>query len=64
MLFVPGVRIHHESMGTGEILGVVVRGSTKLLTIRFDGRDQYTPNVALNLHRMRILEDGDDDDNP
>ena len=64
ILFVPGVRIHHESMGTGEILGVVVRGSTKLLTIRFDERDWDTPNVTLNLHRMRILEDGDDDDNP
>ena len=64
ILFVPGVRIHHESMGTGEILGVVVRGSTKLLTIRFDERDRDTPNVTLNLHRMRILADGDDDDNP
>ena len=64
MLFVPGARIHHERMGTGEILGVVVRGSTKLLTIRFDGQDQDTPNVTLNLHQMRILEDGDGDDNP
>ena len=64
MLFVPGVRIHHESMGTGEILGVVVRGSTKLLTIRFDGRDEDTPNVPLNLGRMRILEDDDDNDSP
>ena len=62
MRFVPGVRVHHESMGTGEILDVVVRGSTKLLTIRFDGQDQDTPNVPLNLHQIRILQDGDDDD--
>ena len=64
MLFVPGVRVHHDSMGAGEIRSVVVRGTTKLLTVRFDGRDQNTPNVSLNLHRMRILEDGGDDDSP
>ena len=63
MSFVPGVRIHHESMGTGEILGVVVRGSTKLLNIRFDGREQDSRNVTLNLHRMHILEDSDGNDN-
>ena len=42
MRFVPGVRVHHESMGTGEILDVVVRGTTKLLTIHFgpDGPDR------------------------
>ena len=64
LLFVPGARVHHKSLGTGEILDVVVRGVTKLLTIRFDGRDQATPHVTLNLHRMRVLEDPDDDDNP
>ena len=64
MRFVPGVRVHDESMGTGEILDVVVRGSMKLLTIRFDGQDQDTPNVSLNLQRIRILEDGDDEDSP
>ena len=64
MLFIPGSRVHHKSLGTGEILDVVVRGVTKLLTIRFDGRDRATPNVTLNLHRMRVLEDPDDDDNP
>ena len=60
--FVPGVRIHHQSMGTGEIVDVGVRGSTKLLTIRFDGKDRDTPYVPLNLHEMDILEDLDDDD--
>ena len=64
MRFVPGVRIHHESMGTGEIRDVVVRGMTKLLTIRFDGKSHDTPNVTLGLHRMRILEDSDEDDSP
>ena len=63
MRFVPGVRVHHESMGSGKIRGVVLRGTTKLLTVRFDGREQDTPNVSLNLHQMRIL-DGDDDDSP
>ena len=62
MRFVPGVRVQHKGMGTGEIVDVVVRGSTKLLTIRFDGNDRDTPNVTLNLHRMHILEDPDDDD--
>ena len=63
-LFVPGARIHYDNMGTGEILAVAVRGSTKLLTIQFEGRKQAWQNVTLNLHQMRILEDGDDDDNP
>ena len=64
LVFVPGARIHHASMGTGEIRGVVVRGSSKLLTVRFDGRDQDTPNVPLNLRRMRVLVDDDDDHHP
>lgn len=60
-LFAPGVRIHHQDMGSGEIRDVVTRGNTRLLTILFDGKSQATPNVTLNLHRMRILEDADDD---
>jgi len=60
-LFAPGVRIHHQDMGSGEIRDVISRGNTKLLTILFDGKSQPTPNVTLNLHRMRILEDADDD---
>ena len=63
-LFVPGARIHHENAGTGEILDVVVRGSTKVLTVQFEGRKQAWRNVALNLRQIRILEDGDDDGNP
>ena len=61
LLFAPGVRIHHQDMGTGMIRDVVSRGNTKLLTILFDGKSQATPNVTLNLHRMRIVEDADDD---
>ena len=57
--FVPGARIHHQDMGSGEIRNVVSRGNTKLLTIHFDGKEQVTPNVTLNLHRMRILDDTD-----
>ena len=57
MRFVPGARVQHEHFGTGKIIDVVVRGSTKLLTIRFDGKNQNTPNVTLNLQRMCILED-------
>ena len=60
-LFAPGVRIQHQDMGTGTILDVVSRGNTKLLTIEFDGKPQPTPNVILNVHRMRIVEDADDD---
>lgn len=60
-LFAPGVRIHHQDIGTGTIRDVVSRGNTKLLTILFDGKSQATPNVNLNLHRMRIVEDADDD---
>ena len=57
MQFAPGVRIHHKSMGPGEIVDVVVRGATRLLTVRFDGKDQDTSNLPFNLHRMRILEE-------
>lgn len=60
-LFAPGVRVHHQDMGTGTIRDVVYRGNTKLLTILFDGKSQATPNVTLNLHRMRIVEEADDD---
>lgn len=60
-LFAPGVRVHHQDMGMGTIRDVVSRGNTKLLTILFDGKSQATPNVTLNLHRMRIVEDADDD---
>ncbi len=60
-LFSPGARIHHHDMGSGEIRDVVTRGNTKLLTILFDGKSQATPNVTLNLLRMRVLEDADDD---
>ena len=62
MWFAPGVRVQHKSLGTGEIVDVVARGSTKQLTIRFDDKDWDTPHVPLNLHQMRILEDPDDDD--
>jgi len=62
-LFRPGVRIQHEDMGTGTIRDFVSRGNTKLLTIQFDGKSQVTPNVALNLYRMRVLEDTDDNNN-
>ena len=60
-MFTLGARIHHQDMGPGTIRDVVSRGSTKLLTILFDGKPQATPNLTLNLHRMRILEDADDD---
>ncbi len=60
-LFAPGVRVHHQDMGTGTIRDVVSRGNTKLLTILFDGKSRAIPNVTLNLHRMRIVEDADDD---
>lgn len=60
-LFAPGVRIHHQDMGMGTVRDVVSRGNTKLLTILFDGKPQATPNVTLNLYRMRIVEDADDD---
>ena len=62
MRFVPGMRVQHKRLGTGEIVDVVARGSTKQLTIRFDDKDRDTPHVPLNLHQMRILEDPDDDD--
>jgi len=60
-LFMPGVRVHHKDMGFGEISDVDTRGNSKLLTILFDGKTQPTPNVSPNLHRMRIVEDEDDD---
>ncbi|OZG70877.1 hypothetical protein BTA51_23865 [Hahella sp. CCB-MM4] len=61
--FFPGVRIEHKDMGIGKIIDVVTRGSTKLLTILFDGKPQPTPHVTLNLYRMRILDDSDGNNN-
>ena len=61
MRFVPGVRILHEHHGTGEILGVVTKGVTKLLTVRLDRTGQDVPNVPLNLRQISVLEDGDGD---
>jgi hypothetical protein len=60
-LFLPGVRICHQDMGVGEVIDVVCRGNTKLLTIQFDTKPQATPNVTLNLSRMRILDEVDGD---
>ncbi len=60
--FIPGIRIHHQDLGLGEILEITSRGDTKLLKIKFDDRTQDTPNVRLNLHRMYILEDPEDAD--
>lgn len=62
--FVPGARIHHEHFGIGKILEIVMRGSTKLLTVKFESGNQVTRAVSLNVHRMRILEDSNGDDNP
>ena len=62
MRFVPGVRVRHENLGTGEVLGVVTKGATKLLTVRFDRTGQDVPNVPLNLRQIHVLEDGDGDD--
>ena len=64
MRFVPGVRVSHENLGAGEILDVVARGATKLLTVRFDRTGQAMPNVPLNLRQIRVLEDGDGHDGP
>lgn len=58
--FIPGARIQHQDMGAGEIVDVVSRGKIKQLTILFDGKSETTPHVTLNLHRMSIIEDSDD----
>ena len=62
MRFVPGVRVRHERLGTGEIRKVVERGISKSLTIWFDRTQQEVPNVALNLAVIRVLEEDDGDD--
>ncbi|WP_026331244.1 DUF3883 domain-containing protein [Thioalkalivibrio sp. ALMg13-2] len=59
-LFIPGSRIQHQDMGYGEIRDVEIRGNTKLLTVLFDGKSQVTPNLTLNLYRMRIQEESDE----
>lgn len=64
MRFAPGARVSHENLGKGEIVDVVVRGETKLLTVRFDRTGQAVPNVPLNLRQIRVLEEGDGDNGP
>ena len=59
ILFVPGRRIRHKRMGTGEIRSMSKQDNSILLTIRFDGAEENTANVLLNLSEMQILEDGD-----
>jgi Protein NO VEIN, C-terminal len=54
--YFPGVRIRHKDMGVGQILEVIQRGNTKMLTIHFDGKEKPTKNVTLNIYRMEILE--------
>ncbi|XKF14679.1 DUF3883 domain-containing protein [Halomonas sp. BLK-85] len=58
-MFIPGASVQHQDMGRGEIQDVVTRGSTKLLTILFDGKERPTPNVTLNLHRMRVVDESE-----
>jgi len=64
LLFAPGVRISHDDMGVGEIIDVTIKGSTRLLTIKFDGKPHATPNVTLNLYRMKIIETDHGNDAP
>lgn len=62
--FVPGTRVEHKGIGEGKIIDLVVRGTTKLLTIQYDSRDQPTPNVTLNVLQMQVLDNPDGDDSP
>lgn len=61
--FVKGAQIDHVTLGIGEIIDVKRRGVVKVLTVQFDGKPQPTPNVGINIHKMRILEpkNGDND---
>ena len=62
--FVPGCRILHRTIGVGVILSVDVRGSSRLLTVKFDDKPHPTPNVPLNLTQIRALgldEEQDED---
>ncbi len=62
--FVPGVRVHHEHRGPGEIREVVERGASKTLTIWYDRSQQAVRNEPLNLSLIRVVEDDDGDDGP
>lgn len=60
--FVAGVRIHHKDKGSGKILEVVPNENMKILMVQFDGNPDVM-RVPLNLSRIRILENSDDENN-
>jgi hypothetical protein len=62
-MFMVGARVATQGVGTGTILSVTSRGITKLLAVQYDGQEEVTPNVVLNLSRMRVLKNSDGKDN-
>lgn len=57
LAFVPGARVKHETYGMGEIKSIQARGSSRVLTINFDGSGVRM--VTLNLQAMTVVEEED-----
>lgn len=60
LAFIPGVRVKHQHYGFGRIESIVLRGSTRVMSIRFVTGGPRT--VTLNLHAMNLVEEDKDDD--
>ncbi len=60
--FIPGARVKHATLGVGNIVEVIQKGASKLLTIKFDDKPRPTPYVPLNLYSLTIIEDDNGDD--
>jgi hypothetical protein len=56
LLFYPGVRISHTTLGHGNIVSIEQKGDSRLLTIDFDDKGRV-PNVLLDLHKMQVVEE-------
>lgn len=61
LAFIAGARVKHQHFGFGRIESMALRGSTRVMSIKFENLGLRT--VTLNLQTMQVVEEknGDDD---
>ena len=62
LAFIEGVRVNHKHYGLGRIVSMVMRGSTRVLSIDFDLYGKKT--VLFNLREIEVVEDEYGEDAP
>ena len=58
LAFIAGARVKHQQFGFGRIESMVLRGSTRVMSIEFETSGRRT--VTLNLQSMTVVEEDDD----